>query len=1478
MLASPSDDQTIRIWDAKTGECLRTLEGHKGNVYSVSFDPAGRILASGSSDKTVRLWDVINGTLLRTLEGHTGEVTSVVFESGGRTLASGSEDKTVKLWHSPSGLLTRTLTAHTDYVRTVAFDPAGRILASGSDDRTVKLWEVESGRLLRILEEPNEVVYSVSFDPTGHILASGSGDKTVKLWDASRGRLLRTLEGHTNTVNHVAFMFDGQLVASKGSIRDNTVRLWSSETGICVAVIPEPASDKWSAAGLAFHPFLPLLATVGFDPNTERDQILHPIHIWELNLEVLGQAPSVQTGHYVNAKVVLLGDTGVGKSGLSLVLNDEPFEATDSTPGRRVSTFQSQQVQIEGKRKQTRETLLWDLAGQPGYRVIHQLHLNEVAVALVVFDARSETDPLAGVGHWERSLRLAQQREGAAALPMKKFLVSARADRGTVSVSKERLDSLLKEFAFDGYFETSAKEGWQISELRAAIEQGINWDALPEVSSSVLFADIKAFLLNIKRSGQLIAPAGQLHDEFAQAYPEVAAKESSLRDQFDTCVGRLENRDLIRRLSFGGYVLLQPELLDAYASAMVNAAKEEPEGLGSIPEDVALAGQFFVPKEQRIEERGEEQLLLHATVEELVRHDLALRESAADGRYLVFPSQFNRDYEEAPEPKGKVLAITFDGPVQSLYSTLAVRLGHSGLFTTGRAEMWRNAAVFTSKAGGKCGLYLHEFAEARGRLVVFYDQHEGRITSDETRYHFEEFVLAHVRRRSLEGTAHTVRFFVCQNCGDPVPDAYVKRLRERGLITFDCPCGSQVSLPEPSDMLRFDSKVEAMDQSADRHRDFEMFVHSARGETSTESFISWAGDVRVTLAVVFTDIIGSTALQQELKEYGMNEMRRYHFAQSRKLIEEHKGREIKTIGDSFMAAFRSVDKALDYARALQTNPGHPQVQIRAAVHIGTMQVEETDVFGGAVNFAARVLGNIKGAEIWLSDRAKADVDSIAEPRHVHLQWVRHDNVPIKGFTGGFTLWSLNNEESFSSYSDLSEPEADKLDRAAFEAELGLPALAVRRVLLENIRGFRNLDIELSSSGTTDRFVLVLGDNATGKTTLLRAIALAFCDEASAAGLINPADFLRSGAEEGLIRIEFAAQPTASRSDEKALWVETRLSKNPSGEVKLNQKVNFSRKRLFVGGYGPSRLSFGREQEVEYASKAAVLTLFSRDASLMHPELVLRRLASTGERWEDIAARIDMILHLPAGSVRLEPGGGMSIVGPHSLGEPFPFTNVGDGYLSSVNWVLDLCGSWMTFVSGVPLDSISGVVLLDELEQHLHPTWQREIVRALHHQFPGIQFIATTHSALCALGTTAISSQSQVILLRGDEDAVECVKYPPPNAQSVNQVLTSSLFDLSSASSFGIAAYISSYARLKSLSKRTLEQETELRMLREILEGALGPFEDKFHSDLERVIHEVAANELATAIQERGGDKEILGFEIRARLRELFDLGSGDGQN
>jgi WD40 repeat protein len=285
------------------------------------------------------------GQLLHTLVNHRDLVTCVAFDPQGSILGSGSRDKRVFLWDVRIGRVLRRLVGHRKGIFCIAFNPDGDIMASGSDDGTVKLTNVVSGRLIYSLEVQNGRVWSIAFNPRQPVLASGNDDGTVALWDINNGRLLRTLEGHTGSAQSVAFLFDGTILASKGGGGDGTIRLWGSEIGDCLAVIPERASDRWPPS-LAFHPHLPLLATVGSDPGVPEEECDRIIHIWELDpVVLLGQAAE-PTAHYVNAKVVLVGDTGVGKTGLSLVLNNQPFAATDSTLGRRVWTLDSQEVHV----------------------------------------------------------------------------------------------------------------------------------------------------------------------------------------------------------------------------------------------------------------------------------------------------------------------------------------------------------------------------------------------------------------------------------------------------------------------------------------------------------------------------------------------------------------------------------------------------------------------------------------------------------------------------------------------------------------------------------------------------------------------------------------------------------------------------------------------------------------------------------------------------------------------------------------------------------------------------------------------------------------------------------------------------------------------------------------------------------------------------------------------------------------------------
>jgi predicted NACHT family NTPase len=223
-LASGSADNTIKLWELPSGRKVHTLTGHTYHVWSVAFSPDGKTLASGSSDSTIKLWELPSGRELHTLTSHMNFVLTVAFSPDGKTLASGSSDNTIKLWELPSGRELRSLTGHTSYVRHVAFSPDGRILASSSHDNTIKLWDLSSGRELRSLTGHTSYVLSVTFSPDGNILASSSGDETIKLWDLSSGQELRTLTGHTNPVWSVVFSPDGKILAS--SSEDKTIRLW----------------------------------------------------------------------------------------------------------------------------------------------------------------------------------------------------------------------------------------------------------------------------------------------------------------------------------------------------------------------------------------------------------------------------------------------------------------------------------------------------------------------------------------------------------------------------------------------------------------------------------------------------------------------------------------------------------------------------------------------------------------------------------------------------------------------------------------------------------------------------------------------------------------------------------------------------------------------------------------------------------------------------------------------------------------------------------------------------------------------------------------------------------------------------------------------------------------------------------------------------------------------------------------------------
>jgi DNA-binding beta-propeller fold protein YncE len=229
----------VKVWDAATGQEIRTLTGHAGFVTSVAYSPDGRRLASAGFVQTVKVWDAGTWQEILTLRGHTNSVYSVAYSPDGRRLASASLDRTVQLWDTATGQEIRTLTGHMNSICSVAFSPDGQRLASASEDGTVKLWDAATGQEIRTLTGHTNSVCSVAFSPDGRRLASASWDRTVKLWDAGTWQEILTLKGHTNLVRSVAFSLDGQRLASASD--DQTVKHWD-------ATPLTPESRAWDEA------------------------------------------------------------------------------------------------------------------------------------------------------------------------------------------------------------------------------------------------------------------------------------------------------------------------------------------------------------------------------------------------------------------------------------------------------------------------------------------------------------------------------------------------------------------------------------------------------------------------------------------------------------------------------------------------------------------------------------------------------------------------------------------------------------------------------------------------------------------------------------------------------------------------------------------------------------------------------------------------------------------------------------------------------------------------------------------------------------------------------------------------------------------------------------------------------------------------------------------------------------------------------
>ena len=391
-------------------------------------------------------------------------------------------------------------------------------------------------------------------------------------------------------------------------------------------------------------------------------------------------------------------------------------------------------------------------------------------------------------------------------------------------------------------------------------------------------------------------------------------------------------------------------------------------------------------------------------------------------------------------------------------------------------------------------------------------------------------------------------------------------------------------------------------------------------------------------------------------------------------------------------------------------------------------------------------------------------------------------------------------------------------------------MKISKLRLKNIKCFEDTEISFENEkGGVKSWSLFVGDNGQGKTTILRSLALGLCDKEGASGLLLELyGFLRRDAEEGSIEI------CLQDEDNQKYTLKTRIEgENESvfqkvfrgdrvGKPDTKEVKNFERDKIFAVAYGIGRSVTGTTSYEEYALVDSLYSLFNYEYPLQNAELGARRikLHSKKKEWKKLQELLKEVLMLEDDEeVSLERRGLLFV--KKNRGEE-SYNNVGDGYKSMTSVILDFL-SWNLIYKedeDFDLNNLSGIFIIDELEQHLHPRWQRKIVRILSKKFPNVQFICSTHTPICALGLSDLECESWLFKVAYVNDHSEVERFDLSEefkGYRADQILTSGLFGLTDTRSISIESKLAKYRKIYLKEKRSNEENRELRKIEKELE-------------------------------------------------------------
>ena len=616
------------------------------------------------------------------------------------------------------------------------------------------------------------------------VIAS-SADSSINVWDLEQSKHLAVLEGHTAACTAVFACPRASLLVS--AAKDQTIRFWNINTGECISVdfLDETVSLVVNQLGTFFS-----WAAVGRE-RAIRLFSFDPTDAYSLSGDVVER--------YANAKVLVVGDSGAGKTGLTIRLTEDIFRPTISTDAAWASHLKL--PTFDYPNLSSREIWLWDFAGQSDYRLIHQIFMDEAALALLIFNGQQD-DPLQGLSQWNADIsKVARNRT-------RKLLVLARADRGKLTIPLRDVELYCQHNKFSGYFETSAQTGLGCDQLRHAIVENIDWSSIPTIASPAVFKLLKEQIVAIRDSGRTLIRRDELRQQlefhlaerlFASSAgvgksPTMDGTAEALQAsdfQFDgkgmdAVVSLLIGPGLVKRLEFGDFIVLRPERINQYASAVIRSVRMQSEEMGWIEADRVLRGDIDFPTDSVRLTAADEQILLTAMVQMLVGRGICFMQSGPKGQLLIFPYLFRRERPPSEVDEVPLVAYMLSGPLHEIYATLVVKL--SLYFKN--YHLWRNSADFETVEGKKIVLRLANTAGGSGIIDLAF----GREISDDTKVTFIRYVNDHLKHFDAE--VIRIRNYACGKCHEISADrrAIDNRLKAGHQHIFCNFCGAKIAL------------------------------------------------------------------------------------------------------------------------------------------------------------------------------------------------------------------------------------------------------------------------------------------------------------------------------------------------------------------------------------------------------------------------------------------------------------------------------------------------------------------------------------------------------------------------------------------------------------------------------------------------------------------------------------------------------------